>query len=105
MATSFTSRVDGGEQAISSVGTTWAEVRFPLRTRRVTATFGGTAGYLGRGQTEGAAASGHGTIAADSPYELTIGPPTYAELVLGYRPVQVAVSTGTATVYMRSEVV
>ena len=103
MATTFTSRVDGGEQAISSVGTTWAEVRMPLRSRRVTATFG-AAGYLGRGQTEGGSVSGHASIDADIPYELWLGPPSYAELVAGYRAVQIAVGTGSATVYVRSEV-
>jgi len=103
MATTFSARVDGGEQAISSVGTTWVEVRFPLRSRRITATFGAD-GFLGRGQTEGGAVSGHSTILAGIPYELWIGPPSYADLVAGYRAVQVAVGTGSATVYLRSEV-
>lgn len=104
MATSFTARPDGGEQAISSVGTTWAEVRLPLRTRRVTVNFSGVSGYLGRGQTEGGAVTGHSGVVADSPFEIVLGPPSYAELGLGYRPINIAVSTGTANVFVRSEV-
>jgi len=103
MATTFSARPDGGEQAISSVGTTWAEIRFPLRSRRITATFGSD-GYLSRGETEGGAVSGHATISAGIPFEVYIGPPSYADLLLGYRPVQVAVGTGSAAVYVRSEV-
>lgn len=104
MATTFSARVDGGEQAISSVGTTWTEVRFPLQTRRTTFSFDGVSGFIGRGQTAGGAVSGHEEIVADVPFEIFLGPPSYADLLLGYRAVQVAVSSATATVYARSEV-
>lgn len=104
MATSFTAPVDGGEQVIEDVGTTWVEVRMPFRTRRVTATFG-AAGFLGRGQEEEGEVSGHAEIVADSPYEVFLGPPSHAELILGYRPVYLAVTAGTADVHVRSEVV
>lgn len=93
----------GGSDDIASVGTTWQEVRMPLRTRRVTVQ-SATICYLERGQTDGAARSGGAAIPADAAYECRIGPPTVAELAQGYQSIFVAVSTGTATVTVRSEV-
>lgn len=103
MPTTFTASAQGGEQDISSVGTTWTEVRMPLSTRRVT-TQSTAKHYLQRGQSDGGARSGGAAIAADAAYYVELGAPTVAELQAGYRPIYVAMGTGTGTITVRSEV-
>lgn len=104
----YTANPQGGEQAITNVGTTWQGIRFTdPRVRRITVTSpAGTDHYIGRGQTDGGAvtAGSHSANVGGSPFTLFLGPWTPAELAQGYRDVFVAAASGTVTVHVRAEV-